>query len=243
MKNYLAVIFNIFITASLSYIGWLYFSDDAVFFASLESKGMHKQAVYNQIKFFQKENSDIWMMNQSHFGINTDLDKIDRLAIVVDNSSKTAKFFQLPPGELIWSDDLPQQKIEFRVSCFMCHANGPRAIRPDSTLLKLSLKDKIKINFWNYKIKSYRRVQPDQMHSDEDTSLKMPFRYRTELDNEKLDINTCNQCHNDKNGRGELARQNLVTIDFLLKNKLMPPSGYSLSEIEKSKIKQFFLGL
>lgn len=243
MKKYLVVISSLIIIASLFFVGWQLLFDKTVFFASLESKGIDHKTVYNEIKFFKKDNFDIWMMNQSHFGIHTDKSKIDRLAIVVDRPSKSAKFYQLPPGELVWTDDLPKQKIEFRVSCFMCHANGPRAIRADNVKSNLNTFQKLKINFWNYKIKAYGRINADPMHTNEDINLKMPFRYRAELDNEKLNIKTCNECHNEKNGRGELTRQNLVTIDFLLKNKLMPPSGYALSESEKSKIEQFIIGL
>ena len=100
---------------------------------SKESKTIDGFAVYNSIKLISEKNKDIWMMNQSHFGQNPDPTMLDRLVIIVDTSTKpkSAEFYQLPSGKLEWSEDLRLQKIDYKVSCFMCHANGPRALRPD----------------------------------------------------------------------------------------------------------------
>ena len=120
-----------------------------VLFQSLESKTVTGEAVYNKIKWFSDSDKDIWMMSQSHNGPQFPEEKWDRLAIIVDKKYKTAQFLQLKPGPLQWTEDLVSQQVPYRVSCFMCHANGPRAIRPTGS----SLFAEAKILLWNFKIK------------------------------------------------------------------------------------------
>lgn len=229
--------------SSIGYLCWSINSSEGVLFASLESKSTNNQIVYNEIKFFSDKNKDIWMMNQRHYGINTEKNKIDRLAIVV-NKNKTTEFYQLLPGELVWSDDLPNKKIENRVSCFMCHSNGPRAIRPDDKYISLTFKEKIKIAAWNFRIKTYGPLRESQKQIASDLDVKIPFRHRASLDNDEFPIQTCQKCHNNESifGRGVLTRQNLLAIQFMLKNKIMPPLGMTLSDSETKKIDLFVKG-
>ncbi len=215
-------------------------------FQSVESKTSMGQPVYNSIKLISDDSKDIWMMNQSHFGQNPAKENMDRIAIIIDTSKnpKIAEYFQLPAGELIWSDDLKLKKIEYKVSCFSCHANGPRAVRPDYENFQVSQLDRLKIKYWNYKIAGYGRIIEESTQAAEDQVLKVPFRNRTNLDNQKLNLKTCTKCHNenDSRGRGFLTRQNLVTITFLIDQKIMPPQGSELSNDEKNKLSRFIKG-
>lgn len=210
---------------------------------SKESKTIDGLPVYNSIKLIREKNKDIWMMNQSHFGQNPDPTMLDRLVIIVDTSTKpkSAEFYQLPPGKLEWSDDLRLKKIDYKVSCFMCHANGPRAIRPDYEKLNVSTLDQLKIKFWNYKISRYGRIKVNELETENSAT---PFRYKSELDNQKLNIKTCSKCHNEKDspGRGLLVRQNLIAIQYLVEHQIMPPAGYEMSESEKMYLNRFIKG-
>ena len=209
---------------------------------SLESRTTENKPVYNKIKFIKSGSKKIWMMNQSHAGLTNDLSKWERLAIVVEN--KKASFYQFEAGPLEWSEDLLKKQVSYRVTCFMCHNNGPRAIRPDGDGLKLSYAEQTKIFFWNLKIKSYGRIlESDQMKlSDEER--KTPFKHRSGLDNETLNVKTCLHCHKEEGflARGKLTRQQAGTIEFLVKNKLMPPAGFSLSNKEQNQINDFVAG-
>ena len=125
--------------------------DQEVFIESEESKTITGNPVFNKIKWIKREDKDIWMMKQSHHGTHTKNGEWDRLAIVIDKtkSPMTARFYQLESGPLEWMGD--PREIPFRVSCYMCHSNGPRAIRPnyDSPFNETSLWGKLKIAYWN----------------------------------------------------------------------------------------------
>ena len=115
-----------------------------VMFRSEESRTVSGGDVLNRIKLISDDARDIWMMNQSHDGGRS----FERLAIVVEDSKAT--FYQLEPGALEWSQT-PTQR-EFKVSCALCHSNGPRAVRPQDSP---SWSESIRIALWNLKIKSY----------------------------------------------------------------------------------------
>ena len=137
----------------------LLFDETSVLIQSRESKTLDDKPVYNQISYFTNKKQDVWMMNQSHHGLKAELQEWDRLAIVIDKnkSPKEVTFLQLPPGELKWEEGLIKQKINYKVSCFMCHSNGPRAIRPDDKSLQVSTFSKAKIFVWNLRINNKKR--------------------------------------------------------------------------------------
>ena len=220
---------------------------DSIFIQSLESKTNTGDPVFNKISWFSYSDKDVWMMNQSHHGADAKGENLDRLAIIVDKttSPNNIRFLQLKPGNLVWSEDLIQQRIPNKVSCFLCHANGPRAIRADyKGVVNNTFLDKLKISYLNMKIKKYGKLVENSAHIIEDKSLKIPFRYPGKLDNDLLLVKSCKKCHNDsKDGRGYLKRQNFLAIKFLIENKFMPPSGHSIPAIEQQKIQKFLTGL
>lgn len=230
-------------------VGVLFFiiDNEPITIQSLESKNPTGGPVYNKIKFFPGFDKDIWMMNQSHQSLGAESQQWDRLAIIVDKTGKqkTAKFLQLPPGELKWSEGLLKQNIDFKISCYMCHSNGPRAIRPDKVSLGLDLKTQAKIFFGNLRIKTYGQILENKEQATLDQSLKIPFRHRMAIDNEELNIKSCTKCHSDGGflKRGFLRRQNMMTIKFMIDNEIMPPKGFSLNSEDKNQIKNFILGL
>jgi hypothetical protein len=216
--------------------------EQEVIIQSLESRTSEDKPVFNKIKYIKKANQDIWMMNQSHAGLTNDLTKWERLAIVVED--KKASFYQFQAGPLEWSEDLLKKQVSYRVSCFMCHNNGPRAIRPDQQGLSINFYDQTKIFFWNLKIKSYGRIQESEEMSLADQYRKIPFKHRQGLENETLNVKTCLHCHKEEGflARGKLTRQQAGTIEFLVKNKIMPPAGFSLSLTEQNQINDFVAG-
>jgi hypothetical protein len=209
---------------------------------SLESRTTQDEPVFNKIKYFKNDDKDIWMMNQSHVGMTSDSSKWERLAIVIQN--KKASFYQLEAGPLVWSEDLLKKQVSYRVSCFMCHNNGPRAIRPDQQGLKVSFYDQAKIFFWNLKIKSYGRIKASDEMTQADQTREIPFKHKQHFENETLNVKTCLHCHKEEGflARGKLTRQQAGTIEFLVKNKIMPPAGFYLSEEEQNQISDFVAG-
>ena len=216
--------------------------EQEVLIQSLESRTTEDKPVYNKIKFIKQGNKNIWMMNQSHAGLRGDLSKWERLAIVVENNK--ASFYQFESGPLDWSEDLLKKQVSYRVSCFMCHNNGPRGIRPDTEGLDVSATDQVKIFFWNLKIKSYGRILESEEMKSADQRRAIRFKHRSDLDTETLNVKTCLHCHKEDGffARGQLTRQQAGTIDFLVKNKLMPPTGFSLSKQEQNQIQDFVSG-
>src|SRR4051812_34042101 len=85
---------------------------------SAESRTKDGGPVFNEIQWRWEYGKETWEMKQSHGGKDLPKKKWDKLAIVMDDS---ASFLQMnEKGE----------RVEYRASCFMCHSNGPRAIRP-----------------------------------------------------------------------------------------------------------------
>jgi hypothetical protein len=77
-----------------------------------------------------------------------------------------------------------------------------------------------------------------------DQRREVPFKHRQGLENETLNVKTCLHCHKEVGflARGKLTRQQAGTIEFLVKNKIMPPAGFSLSQAEQNKINDFVAG-
>lgn len=186
-------------------------------------------------------------MNQSHHGAKgLGQNSWDRLAIVVDKTQnpKRAQFYQLEPGPLEWKDGL--KEAPFKVSCFMCHSNGPRAIRPnyDSPLNPTAFRERVKISYWNLRMKLYGRVLPHRIHAEKVSSLERPFQFYSSFETESLKVKTCMKCHKDSGlfARGFLSRQQIPTIKFMLESGEMPPVGFTLSQDEKSQLEKYLEG-
>jgi hypothetical protein len=249
MKKSISIVFKIFAilatSTGLLIAGLFFHQEEEILFQSMESKTIDHGPVYNKVKFIRSKGRDIWMMNQSHHGFVSD--KWDRLAIVIESKAgkREATFLQLPSGKLEWSEELLKERINNRVSCFMCHSNGPRAIRiQDSEARPLSLREKANIILWNLRIKSYGQVKESPIHKMNDHYLEVPFRHRGKRDNEILKVGACIQCHSNEGflARGYLTRQNSMTIDFMIKHDFMPPAGFSISDEEKKQIRDFIEG-
>lgn len=215
---------------------------------SEESKNQELKSVFNEIKWIPGKDQDVWMMNQSHQGRNPGAESWERLAIVIDKTStpKTARYYQLKPGPLEWSEDLLQQRTAYRVSCFICHNNGPRAIRPlsQSSLAPLSWKNKFQLAWWNLRIKTYGRIVADKAHDEEDPFLEVHFRYHGSPHNDSLKVPVCQKCHKDEGlfARGALKRQQIGTIQQLVNAGYMPPPGFSMSAEERQQLQDFVRG-
>lgn len=243
------LIINIFILSIILivFLGLIQNEDQEVFLESKESKTIDGSPIYNKIKWFQYKDKDVWMMNQSQHGAyGLDEKSWDRLALVVDKTQapKRARFYQLEPGPLEWKDGLIERP--FKVSCFMCHNNGPRAIRPNyiSALNTTAFLDRFKIYYWNFRIKSYGRILPHKAHLELDQFLERPFQFYSSYENEPLKVKTCMKCHKETglSARGFLSRQQNPTIKFMLESGEMPPMGYSLSENEKIELEKYLEG-
>lgn len=240
-------VFGLFLGLPLGILLGLTFTGaQEVLFESKESKSVLGGPVFNKIKWIPGKDKDVWMMKQGHHGPHQNESSWDRLAIVVDKtrSPKTVRYYQLETGTLEWSDDV--KETSFRVSCFMCHNNGPRAIRAnyDSPLDPTSFSDRLRIAAWNLRIKLYGRVKADILHDFKDLTAPVPFRFRSSYENEVLKVEGCAKCHNEDGflARGSLRRQQFPTIQFMLESGAMPPMGHSLSRTDKEALQKFLSG-
>jgi hypothetical protein len=196
-----------------------------VFFESLESKTEKQEPIYNKISLIQEENRDIWKMKQSHHG--PEAKEWDTIQIIVDKSSKPykASYHQLnEKGE----------EIEYRTSCFRCHSGGPRYIRPKS---KLSFKEKLQVQKWNWLIKSYGDVETIQ--AKETFVRQVPLKEKEQEHQYSLNSKACLSCHYKGGPRAPLSIAQRGTIKHLVKTGAMPPWPYKLTAKEKAEVKQF----
>ncbi|MBS1972132.1 MAG: hypothetical protein JSU04_17610 [Bdellovibrionales bacterium] len=227
---------------------WVQTNTTGIFIESEESKNPQLESVFNEIRWFPGADRDVWMMNQSHFGRKPPPEKWDRIAIVIDKtkSPKVAYFYQFKPGPLEWNEDLLKQQIPYRASCFLCHNNGPRAIRPmtESSSAPLTLREKIKTAWWNLRIKTYGRVRYDAAEDREDAHREVPFRFRGPPHEDELRVGVCVKCHQNEGlfARGTLQRQQRGTIQHMVEAGHMPPPGFALSQKERSELQDFLHG-
>lgn len=198
---------------------------EPITFASKESRTSDNKVVYNEVKWLQSQGKDTWLMKQSHQGLDHPKGEWDELKIVVEN--KNVSFFQMKGNK----------QIPFKVSCFNCHSNGPRAIRPMDAE-RLSLSQKTQIFFMNMRIKTYGRlIAKNTIVGD------VPFKHEGKITNETLKLAACIKCHNEDGflSRGPLTRQQGESISFMVKNDLMPPLG-SLTAADRKYLKDFVDG-
>jgi cytochrome c5 len=210
-------------------------SNEAVLIQSEESTTKDSGPVFNRISFESTPNEDIWRMQQSHHGLNAPAETWEHLGIVVDKtkSPKVAKFYQFADA----ADDFSKQKT-YRASCFMCHSNGPRAVRPDQA-------EDIRIALWNLRVKTYGRVVLDPKQVALKAKEEVPLRYASRISNERLSVKTCLKCHREDGfvARGVLTRQNSLAIEFMVEKGYMPPAGFHLQAGEAEEIRAFINGL
>ncbi len=204
-----------------------YFLTTPLLIESAESRTIDGKPVFNEIQWNIKDGKEMWTMRQSHGGKLLPKNKWDSLAIHMD---ERAKFLQL--------DSTSGARVEYKVSCFMCHSNGPRAIRPvEGSLGPL---DQVKVTLLNLRIKLYGRVKAEVLPQLGET----PFRHEGKISNAPLLLTRCTSCHNETSlfSRGTLTRQNSLTISFMVNKEHMPPLG-SLSFREKQYLENFMDGI
>ena len=227
---------------------WLMTDSKSVIIESAESKNPELKSVFNEIRWIPGFKRDIWMMNQSHFGRHPQTSQWERLAIVIDKTQNppVAKYYQIGPGPLVWEESLLNKQVPYRASCFICHNNGPRALRPvnDSQEASLSFRDRAKIQLWNLRIKTYGRIHYDREHDEKDKTLTVPFSFHTPEDQDELKVSTCVTCHKEGGlfARGALVRQQTCTIKSMVARGEMPPPGFHLSDREKQELDSFLMG-
>lgn len=210
-------------------------SKPQVLIESIESKTEKNEPIFNKISFVEGKNKDTWLMKQSHKGVHAKTADWEELKIEVDKTKMphVARFYQLKNNK----------EIEYRVACYLCHANGPRAIRANlnSKNIEYDLKDLYTINYWNLKIKMYGKVKTAEETSLESKKRKTPLKFEGAYMNEMLNVKTCNYCHGTESfwGRAPLKRQHFMAIKHLVKTKAMPPWPFQLSAEEEKEINDF----
>lgn len=200
-------------------------------FKSDESKTERGKAVFNKIKFVQNDNLDVWEMEQSHHGKYAKKSDWDHIKIIVNTSKKPyqASFHQIKNGE----------EVEYTANCLRCHSSGPRLIRPSSDQI-LSMKQRVLLAHWNYKIKSYGEVQllKNPLKQSRRVKLNIPNSHKS------VTVKSCTACHRRGGPRAELTSFQKGTILYMLKNKHMPPWPYKpLNQLEKAKLLKQVYGI
>lgn len=214
---------------------YIFLSSESITFESIESKTIEGKAVFNQVSFESRGEVDIWKMRQSHGGRLLALNEWDELMIKVDKKKRPyqVSFHQLKNGK----------ESEYQVSCYYCHSNGPRIIRPEtnSESAPLTFNQKLQIGMWNLRMKSYGKVEIKKSSLLLNKNKRAtPLMYLGKKDLEPLTLTTCSMCHHDSWwGRGKLTKQQTMAINHLVDRGEMPPWPFSLSENEKQQIQEY----
>lgn len=202
-------------------------------FESFESKTASGEVVFNEIQLEQKHDIDLWIMRQSHHGIESK--DWDLIQIRVDKSKRP---YQVSYHQL----DEAGNEIDYRASCLRCHSGGPRAIRPNwnSQALELSFRDKVKIAQWNFLIKSYGDVE---LRENNSITRVTPLHSLSQQERTELKVKACTQCHFSGGPRSPLTKEQTVTMKHLVDQKAMPPWPHKLSPSERKELNEFIYGL
>jgi hypothetical protein len=209
-----------------------------VLFESIESKTIEDHNVYNQVTFESGNNQDTWKMKQSHQGRSYPLKQWDQLMIKVDKTSRPYKvsYHQLQNGK----------EVEFKVTCYFCHSNGPRAIRANFNSIQapVDVQGKLAIGLMNLKIKTYGKMEILKENLKIGSKERLtPLKYFGKNELAPLKISSCSMCHNETFwGRGTLTRQQALPIKHLIEEGEMPPWPLSLSNSEKKQISEYLKG-
>jgi hypothetical protein len=206
---------------------------------SIESKTEQGHPIYNKIKLYASSKKDVWVMNQSHFGFKAPLDQWDEIKIVVDKKVK--------PYQVSYHQMKDGTEIEFMATCYTCHSNGPRIIRPNyaSKEVSYSLQDKLAIGVMNLKMKMYGKVVIKESNFKlNGEHRKIPLKFFGKNDTETVKVKTCTYCHKADGflARGELQRQHMMTASHLTQTHQMPPWPFKLDKAEKKELKKFLKG-
>lgn len=227
------------VAAGLGLVSGLFFilsTASPITFESLESKTETGSPVFNQVQFQGGWNQDVWLMKQSHHGHELPLANWDRLAIVVDKTVKPyrASFYQFTPAQKLEFGG-PSESAPYKAMCFACHANGPRAVRPQfhSESVAVSLPDRIRIALWDLRVKTYGRV--DSVPGAEIPG-GAPFKSRHAILSLPLGLKTCTHCHSPNGFRSELKLEHLSTARFLVNQGIMPPFPFKATPSEIKKL-------
>ena len=131
-----------------------------IVFESAESESFGNP-VFNRVTWETRGGKDVWVMQQSHEGLNKEFQSWERVSIAVDLSKKVAVFRQHVSGEIDPQKTLHAKKQNYRSACYLCHSNGPRAIRPkwDSTFVQLNSWDTLRVTAWNLRMKLYGSIE------------------------------------------------------------------------------------
>jgi hypothetical protein len=209
-------------------------TNSEILIESIESKTSAGKKIFNKIKLTSTSTKDVWEMKQNYSKLHGSW---DQLKIEVDKTSKPfkASYFQYKDGV----------ESNYRVACYKCHANGPRAIRANykSKLVENTYLEKLKITLWNLKIKHYGEIETPQDIKLKTKYRKVPLKYIGRKDMKVIASKTCDLCHGDQSymGRKQLVYQQKTTIKHLILNGEMSPWPLSLSAIEKEELLQNLL--
>lgn len=215
---------------------FIYYSTASITFESLESKTDEGGPVFNRIHFLPGWTKDVWLMQQTHQGFNESFSKWDRLAIVVDKSSRpyVASFYQLPPGEL----NFEARPIPYKARCFACHANGPRAVRYNGSgnTVAPSMWGVFQSALWNLRIKAYGHVES---RPAAEFFSGVSFKSKHAILSRPLGLKTCERCHSAAGVRNELHLEHVGTAHFLVRGGMMPPFPFQATGEEKALLERY----
>ena len=200
-------------------------------FISRESKTLDHGNVYNRIKYLPGWDQDVWIMQQSHDGFNQGFNEWDRLTIVVNKKHRhhLATFYQFAPGPSNFNpDDAPRP---YRAPCLSCHANGPRAIRPQS----IGYWQSFKVALLNLRIKSYLEVKNVAGQS---ATKDAPFKRDHPALDTPLPLTSCLTCHRSNGIRSPLTLRHAATAKFLVDSGAMPPFPFNIGEDDRVMLKR-----
>lgn len=196
--------------------------EGSISFKSQESKTKEGNAVFNKVTLVTNSHTDTWKMKQSHHGKSSKI--WDEIEIIVDKTQDpyAARFIQLKNNK----------PIDYKASCFRCHPNGPRLIRPHKETV-LSFRQKLVLQKMNSLIKSYGFVKTDDFFKS-----KIPLIMNKDHSKKHLKIRSCSKCHNGVE-RGYITKENTNTAKFLLINKQMPPWPYTIDKADVNLLNEF----
>lgn len=216
-------------------------------FPSAESSfglGVVKNCIYR----INDGRNTLWMMRQD---IKSSVQNTENLvAIYVDagTGKKNPMSYYLELDRPRFDENAEVAAVPYKVPCFMCHASGPRAIRPSADHLRRIPDDQKKLlNDWNRDLASYKISDQYTPAGKKGLALNL----KTERGDEILRLQSCAECHNTTTGvRAPITRMHAATVYYLafgseeeFGHGFMPSYGASrLAPAERTCLQEWILG-
>ena len=155
----------------------------------------------------------LWLMRQDIKTPEHSVENLIGIYVELPDGAKNPKSYYLELDRPRFDQTAVLDSVSYKVPCLMCHASGPRVIRPSADRLKTMSAGQSKLlSDWNQELAGYKIV--DNYIPPKNLGKKLVL--NEPHMKEPLRLGKCLECHNTETGvRAPLMRMHASTIQYL----------------------------